>query len=78
MLAGVAARRCCAYLGEPDAPSTEASSSEKEESNNNSSSEDGMHESDKTEVDRTSKESGISKLVSDDAFLRLKSLSWPS
>jgi protein TIF31 len=54
--------------------SIEASSSEKEESNHNSSLGNGMLESDKTEVDETSKESGISKLVSDDAFLRLKSL----
>jgi protein TIF31 len=54
--------------------SAEASSSEKEESNNNCSSVNGMHESDKIEVYETSKESDISKLVPNYAFLRLQSL----
>ncbi|TVU16325.1 hypothetical protein EJB05_39883 [Eragrostis curvula] len=46
---------------------TEVSKSEKEDSN-------GIHESDKMEVDEANNESDISKLVSDDAFIRLKSL----
>lgn len=53
---------------------TEVSRSEKEESNNNCSSVNGIHESDKIEIDERHKESDISKLMSEDAFLRLKSL----
>ncbi|CAL5070367.1 unnamed protein product [Urochloa decumbens] len=53
---------------------TEGSSSEKEESNSNCSPANGMQESDKTAVDETIKGADISKLMSEDAFFRLKSL----
>nr|CAB3488465.1 unnamed protein product [Digitaria exilis] len=52
----------------------EGSSSEKEESNNSCSAMNGMQESDKIAVDETIKGTDISKLISDDAFFRLKSL----
>ncbi|CAL5014552.1 unnamed protein product [Urochloa decumbens] len=52
----------------------EGSSSEKEESNSNCSLVNGMQESDKTAVDETIKGADISKLMSEDAFFRLKSL----
>ncbi|KAL6844060.1 hypothetical protein ACP4OV_025733 [Aristida adscensionis] len=52
----------------------EVSSSEKEESNSNCSLMNGTKESDKIEADETNKEADISKLLSEDAFFRLKSL----
>ncbi|GJN26240.1 hypothetical protein PR202_gb14158 [Eleusine coracana subsp. coracana] len=54
--------------------STEVSRSEKEESNNNCPSVNGMHDADKIELGETHKVSDISKLMSEDAFSRLKSL----
>lgn len=54
--------------------STEGSSSEKEECNSNCSPMNGMQESDKIAVDEMNKGADISKLMSEDAFLRLKSL----
>ncbi|XP_062184018.1 protein REDUCED CHLOROPLAST COVERAGE 2-like isoform X2 [Phragmites australis] len=52
----------------------EGSSSEKEESNINCLSMNGMQESDKISVDEMNKEADISKLMSEDALFRLKSL----
>nr|CAB3485959.1 unnamed protein product [Digitaria exilis] len=52
----------------------QGSISEKEESNNSCSPMNGMQESDKIAVDEMIKGSDISKLISDDAFFRLKSL----
>ncbi|CAN6277134.1 unnamed protein product [Urochloa humidicola] len=52
----------------------EGSSSEKEECNGNCSPMNGMQESDKIAVDETIKGADISKLMSEDAFFRLKSL----
>ncbi|CAN6241120.1 unnamed protein product [Urochloa humidicola] len=52
----------------------EGSSSEKEESNSNCTLMNGMQESDKIAVDETIKGADISKLMSEDAFFRLKNL----
>lgn len=52
----------------------EGSSSDKEESNSNCSPMNGLQESDKIAVDETNKGADISKLMSEDAFSRLKSL----
>ncbi|CAN6250381.1 unnamed protein product [Urochloa humidicola] len=52
----------------------EGSSSEKEESNSDCTLMNGMQESDKIAVDETIKGSDISKLMSEDAFFRLKNL----
>jgi protein TIF31 len=52
----------------------EGSSSEKEESNCNCSLMNGLQESDKIAVDETKTRTDISKLISEDAFSRLKSL----
>ncbi|KAL5650509.1 hypothetical protein ACJX0J_041318, partial [Zea mays] len=52
----------------------DGSSSEKEECNSNCSSMNGMQVSDKISVDETNKGADVSKLMSEDAFFRLKSL----
>lgn len=52
----------------------EGSSSDKEESNSSCSPMNGMQESDKIAVDEMMKGTDISKLMSEDAFFRLKSL----
>ncbi|KAL6651508.1 hypothetical protein ACP70R_010433 [Stipagrostis hirtigluma subsp. patula] len=52
----------------------EDSRSEKEESNSNCLPMNGMQESDKIAADETNKQTDISKLMSEDAFSRLKSL----
>jgi len=52
----------------------ECSGSEKEESNNNCSPTNGMPKSDRIVVDETIKGADICKLMSEDAFFRLKSL----